>query len=253
MNLNQKTAQTQASDQAAKRPRVVVVETVDGLEFACDAPIELHTFNFIKDDYIRPRVEQWTPMTPEALDAYLDRTKAEHNQEYEGKIPADAAPTGLRGTLSTPGQWLTDERALKICRAFGIRLIQAQEEEVRGRWDWRTETEGSDTSFGTEVDAARNACETLGLADRRVTATFNPQAWINGNAISVDAPSASDQDFDVTDIILEMGKDKALGIMDSRDSSDDLLRSPNAPRWAKDWPGPFFISVKNSIEDYFEA
>lgn len=255
MHPRTKTAQNQAAPQveAPKLPRILVVETVDGLEIRCDSPVELHHFNFVNDDYTRPSVQNWRPMDPEAFDAHITKTREEHNREYAGKIPADAPPTGLRASSTAQGPWLTDDRALKICKAFGVRLVEAQEDEVRGRWDWRTNHNASDTSFASEAEAARDACESLGLADRRVTAIFNPQAWINGNAISVDSPCGSDQAFDVTDLVLDLGRDEAIKVMDSRDSSDDFLRSHNAPKWAKDWPGPFFISVEQSIEDYFDA
>jgi hypothetical protein len=84
---------------------------------------------------------------------------------------------------------------------------------------------------------------------RRIKATFIPQAWVNDNAIEVDAEG--DTVFDVTYLILAMGKDKALLIEDGRDSSDDLLRAETVPTWIREWQGPFRVEVKDEIEAYF--
>ena len=84
---------------------------------------------------------------------------------------------------------------------------------------------------------------------RRIKATFIPQAWVNDNAIEVDAEG--DTVFDVTYLILAMGKDKALLIEDGRDSSDELLRAETVPNWIREWKGPFRVEVKEEIEAYF--
>lgn len=85
---------------------------------------------------------------------------------------------------------------------------------------------------------------------RRIKATFIPQAWVNDYAIEVDAEG--DTVFDVTYLILAMGKEKALLIKDGRDSSDDLLRAETTPAWIREWEGPFRVEVENEIKAYFE-
>lgn len=84
---------------------------------------------------------------------------------------------------------------------------------------------------------------------RRIKATFIPQAWVNDHAIEVDAEG--DTVFDVTYLILAMGKEKALLIKDGRDSSDDLLRAETTPAWIRKWQGPFRIEVEDEIKAYF--
>lgn len=85
---------------------------------------------------------------------------------------------------------------------------------------------------------------------RRVKATFVPQAWVDDHAVDVDAEGPTT--FDVTHIILAMGKEAALQIQDNRDSSDVLRESDTAPSWIVNWQGPFVVRVEESIKDYFE-
>lgn len=64
--------------------------------------------------------------------------------------------------------WLKAHRegvwALIMCDKAGIELVQADEPEILGRWDWicRSNSMASDASLETEVDAAIDAVRTLG-------------------------------------------------------------------------------------------
>jgi len=49
-----------------------------------------------------------------------------------------------------------------------------------------------------------------------------------------------------------MGKEAALKLRDGSPYSDRLKDSPNAPKWVHEWEGPFFISVQESINNFFE-
>lgn len=49
--------------------------------------------------------------------------------------------------------------AIRLVKAVGIRLVHATEAEVAGRWDWIDGANGSDVSFDTEEEAARDALE----------------------------------------------------------------------------------------------
>lgn len=86
---------------------------------------------------------------------------------------------------------------------------------------------------------------------KRIIAKFYPQAWQNDYAISVDPEGPTE--WDVTYEILLVRKDRALAIQDDRADSDALRFTPNAPQWVKDWSGPFFIEVEESIAAYFET
>lgn len=51
---------------------------------------------------------------------------------------------------------------LDVCLIAGIELIQSEDEESVGRWDWRSRSgEGCDASFDTKADAAAGAVESL--------------------------------------------------------------------------------------------
>ncbi|MHD0644400.1 hypothetical protein ACYPKM_02035 [Pseudomonas aeruginosa] len=86
--------------------------------------------------------------------------------------------------------------------------------------------------------------------NRKVIATFEPQAWVDDYAIPVDPEGETT--FDVTPEILVMGKAAAMKIEDGRESSDDFQFAQNAPAWIKKWKGPFRISVKDEIEAFYE-
>jgi len=85
---------------------------------------------------------------------------------------------------------------------------------------------------------------------KRIVATFHPQAWVNDYAIEVD-PEGETR-WDVTDGIVAMGLLKALEIRDDCYTSDDLRFSDNAPDWVRNWTGPFYVAVEDSIMSYFE-
>lgn len=64
--------------------------------------------------------------------------------------------------------WLKEHRkgvwAVVRCAQESVRLMEAQEPEIRGRWDWMDERgNGCDASLETKAEAAINAVETLGL------------------------------------------------------------------------------------------
>lgn len=57
-----------------------------------------------------------------------------------------------------------EEHAVALCEAHGVRLVEAQEEEIKGRWDWLDDQGNAcDASQETRLEAALDAIETLGL------------------------------------------------------------------------------------------
>ena len=85
--------------------------------------------------------------------------------------------------------------------------------------------------------------------EKRVIARFQPQAWINDYATDIDGAYR----FDVTDMIVAMGKEEALKLEDNRDASDNLWH-----KWVVDHPdqdhdGPFYVEVHEAIRAFFEA
>lgn len=57
-----------------------------------------------------------------------------------------------------------DAHAIGWCEAHGVRLEQAQEEEIAGMWDWLDDRgNAGGRSFDTEEEAALDAIEQLGL------------------------------------------------------------------------------------------
>jgi len=87
------------------------------------------------------------------------------------------------------------------------------------------------------------------MVTRRITAEFTPQVWLNDYALAVE-PQGNTV-FDVTDAVLEMGRDKALALKNESYEADALRTSQHAPEWVKDWPGPFYVDVEQSISEYY--
>lgn len=85
---------------------------------------------------------------------------------------------------------------------------------------------------------------------KSIVAVFQPQAWQNNYAINVD--NEGENEWDVTEYILSLSKEKALEIKDDQYESDDLREIITTPKWIREWDGPFYIKVENSIQEYFE-
>lgn len=88
-----------------------------------------------------------------------------------------------------------------------------------------------------------------GESGRRVIARFHPQAWVNDYAVSVDPEG--DIDFDVTETVVKMGRGKALSVRDDDYESDELRQVETAPEWIREWGGPFWVEVEQSIQEFF--
>ena len=87
------------------------------------------------------------------------------------------------------------------------------------------------------------------IKEKCIIAKFIPQAWINNSAVDVDTEGETTQN--VTDYVINLSKNNRLLIKDNHDSSDNLKNNTNAPEWIKNWNGPFYIEVTDSINKYF--
>lgn len=83
----------------------------------------------------------------------------------------------------------------------------------------------------------------------RVIAHFQPQAWVDDNAIDIDGA----YEFDVTKQIEQMGREAAEKIRDGDYSSDDLWHVHCDQHPGDHHDGPFIVTVEEAIETYFEA
>jgi hypothetical protein len=82
----------------------------------------------------------------------------------------------------------------------------------------------------------------LSLPSTRYFAIFTAQEWVNDYAVDVDPHGLNI--WDVTDFILSLSpaQREAVMVPDSYES-DALLELPNAPQWAANWAGPFYVTV----------
>ena len=59
---------------------------------------------------------------------------------------------------------MSDEAMRALCEANGVRIVEAQEDEIRGMWDWLDSVGNAcDQSFNTEREAMVNAILELDL------------------------------------------------------------------------------------------
>lgn len=72
-------------------------------------------------------------------------------------------------------------------------------------------------------------------------AEFQPEAWVNDYAITVDAEGP--KTWDATQFVEEMRIENPRWFLDTLLRGcdyDDILRTdPNAPEWVQEWQGPF--------------
>lgn len=88
---------------------------------------------------------------------YLDTFPEGAAIGFECSVDPDSAKDWLK--QNRPGLW-----ARLRCAENGVTLVEAEEEEIRGRWDWISQIgEASESSFETVDEAALNAVEVLGI------------------------------------------------------------------------------------------
>lgn len=64
-------------------------------------------------------------------------------------------------------------------------------------------------------------------------AIFHPQAWINDNAYDVDPLGPTE--WEVGDVPEDLEGNSY--------ESDELREHENAPMWAREWSGPFWVEI----------
>lgn len=83
-------------------------------------------------------------------------------------------------------------------------------------------------------------------AVRGVWARFQPQAWINEDAVDIDGTRC----FDVTMAVESLGREKALELKDNSREADELWHSYAEPR-GLEHDGPFRIEVAAAIRKFY--
>ena len=79
---------------------------------------------------------------------------------------------------------------------------------------------------------------------KRIMATFQPQAWRNDRAVDIDGR----REFDITDEVLRLGREKALATKDNSWESDNLAREAGL---LSEHSGPFYVRCEDAIREYF--
>ena len=81
-------------------------------------------------------------------------------------------------------------------------------------------------------------------------AQFHHQMWQGDYAVDAD-PGMTE--FDVTDQIEAMGREKALALEDSTYESDVLREGLNVESLIRDWSGRFYVRIEDAVREYFDA
>lgn len=99
-------------------------------------------------------------------------------------------------------------------------------------------------SLQARVDAkcAEDAAKVCGP---QIALRFHPQAWQNDYAIEVDPEGETEFQVPLSDI--DLGGNSELP-RDDQYETDDLRHHSAAPKWIKDWSGPFYIEITNRGE-----
>jgi hypothetical protein len=79
----------------------------------------------------------------------------------------------------------------------------------------------------------------------KITATFQPQAWINDYAVETDGRTQ----FDCTKTVLRLSLAEIKKLRDDQYETDNLL--PDSVMGSHS--GPFYVSVENAIDEFFDA
>lgn len=88
---------------AQRIPRVLLVQSDDGVELASDQPIDLIQFNFMRstDGYVAPSATRWAPMPSFRFEEHVRDTKAEHDAEYPGQSDGSLTADSLLEVAGT--------------------------------------------------------------------------------------------------------------------------------------------------------
>jgi hypothetical protein len=84
-----------------------------------------------------------------------------------------------------------------------------------------------------------------------VTLQFRPQAWIRDNAVDVD-PEQPDT-WDVPLSLLRTRFPTAEDWHEDHRARDDMRFEGQAPRWIRDWSGPFEVELATEAADPWKA
>lgn len=79
---------------------------------------------------------------------------------------------------------------------------------------------------------------------KSIIASFQPQAWMDDNAVDIDGQ----EEVDVTQRVLSLSLTQIHGLQDHRNSTDDLV---NGTPVAIEHNGPFTVRVVDSICEFF--
>jgi hypothetical protein len=79
----------------------------------------------------------------------------------------------------------------------------------------------------------------------RVIAHYVPQAWVDDYAVEVDD---GHRYYDITEVVMEIGREASLQIRDDRNESDNLI-----PHELQDHhTGPYRVEVEVQISEFWE-
>lgn len=157
----------------------------------------------------------------------------DHLQEFLG-----VATRGIqRSSFRKPAQ---DEQALNVLRAVEATVgasLRKYGTQAAGSFDPTHPTKGSSATTSTPLDGSDPT-------GKRCLASFRPQAWVKDQAVDVDGA----RHFDITELVLKLGRDEALAIRDNRDESDALAAEAGL---LVSHGGPYRVECEEAIREFF--
>lgn len=80
----------------------------------------------------------------------------------------------------------------------------------------------------------------------RCIAKFQPQAWVNDNAVDIDGVT----EFDITNQVLALGRETSLKIKDTSSEADELWFNSKDHKYVKH-DGPFMVTAQEAVKAFW--
>lgn len=105
------------------------------------------------------------------------------------------------------------------------------------------------------LDSTEAAAAAAADGGPMVKLRFQPQAWQNDYAIEADAEGEVRWSIPLSDPVFDDARTRGGLPEDDRYESDALREHLLAPKWMRDWSGPFYVRIENrdEIEAHFEG
>lgn len=138
--------------------------TVTMTEFKALASGEVEYGFTAGDDYASIWEGGWKSLEAFYADFPNAQALAEYVANKDAFFPTEANAVVVEFLENTAANTMTNDAMYALCMENGVRIVQAEEEEIAGMWDWLDDNgNASDQSFDTAREAMQDAIQRLEL------------------------------------------------------------------------------------------